>query len=1027
MDDVKVHCWFPARALCLMVLLASLTAGTMPAQTVGLAKHADTVFAHLGKREGLPNSAVATIVQDADGFLWFGSGSGVSRWDGYHFKSYVMKVGVPDGLPDTDIWTMYVDPQKRLWIGTATRGLVLYDPVHDNFRTFRPQGEASYKTIHAISTDGKKGLWVLSQKGLDHFDPDTGVFAHVDMPGIGPKQNMYDLCRDAQGRIVLATIKGLYRGDAEGKQFAAWDVFDGVPPRVIGLFLDDGGRLWIGTPRGVYLVPAGGDKATLVRENGEDGKPVAGNPLAGQGVQAFTQAAPGVVWVGTVGNGILEVDTKTFAMRRIMHDPEFDTSLLDDSVIVFFRDREGTLWTGTQNGISHKLSGTNGIETIFRDPTGINGKAVASTRLLQDEVNAILPRRDGSVVLGLGMKGFEILDAAGRRTAQVQPHEMQKSSPLPMGIMHGLAEAPDGTLYLGTAAGVYRADHDGSHVALLAGQTTPLPLVYQLVYDTGTLWIATETGVWKQDVSGKVAGAAVRVPVPSVTSQAIVRSGSDLWVGTTADLYRYDIKTGSVEQIPLGPQDGTGAAILCLALDRQQRLWIATNGAGVMVMTGRDAKGHATFETVKGLPNGNVDIIVAGADGRMWAGTDDGIARIDPKTLEMQHLGEADGAQISGYYSNSGAAMADGSLLFGGVGGMSLIEPSRVRPWTYVPPVAVTEVTLGGERVPSGAFNQQDGGPIFVPANKNSLEVEFTALDYTAPELNQYEYRLVGFHGDWVTTDATRRTASYTNLPPGEYTLELRGSNRNGVWGATRQVGLRVLPSWSQTLTAKVVAVLLVLLGMAMIVLMATAYLRQRQRVLERRVAQRTEELQAMTQELEESHRQLEKIAYTDSLTGLANRRMFADFFRRLLSRKQREGGGFVLIVLDLDKFKEINDTHGHDAGDAWLRLVAQRLSPMVRESDCFARQGGDEFGMLLAERLNDEAIAALCEKIAASFAEPVVVEGVTLVTAVSVGVSVYPEDGAGQEELLKSADMALYEVKRKGGNGWKRAASANV
>ncbi len=94
----------------------------------------------------------------------------------------------------------------------------------------------------------------------------------------------------------------------------------------------------------------------------------------------------------------------------------------------------------------------------------------------------------------------------------------------------------------------------------------------------------------------------------------------------------------------------------------------------------------------------------------------------------------------------------------------------------------------------------------------------------------------------------------------------------------------------------------------------------------------------------------------------------------------------------------------------------------MVRESDCFARQGGDEFGMLLAERLSDEAIAALCEKIAASFTEPVMVEGVALRTTLSVGVSVYPEDGAGQEELLKAADMALYDVKRRGGNGWKQA-----
>jgi diguanylate cyclase (GGDEF)-like protein len=378
-------------------------------------------------------------------------------------------------------------------------------------------------------------------------------------------------------------------------------------------------------------------------------------------------------------------------------------------------------------------------------------------------------------------------------------------------------------------------------------------------------------------------------------------------------------------------------------------------------------------------------------------------------------LGPADGVLIEDYYLSSSSVGPDGRLYFGGPDGLTVIDAAAVRPWNYTPPLVVTEVIEGGHAVPAGRFSQLNpSAAIEIQPSANQFSVEFAALDYTAPEENQYEYRLAGFDRDWIKTDSGRRLAIYTNLRPGRYTLELRGSNRNGLWSATRRIPVRVLPAWYQTAWARIGFLLLaagVLWGLFQLGrIRSTA----RQRELEHQVAMRTEELR-------QTQGKLEAMAYSDSLTGLANRRMFGDRFRQMLAQNSRQKDRFALLTFDIDRFKQVNDTYGHAIGDALLKEVTARLQPLMRESDCFARLGGDEFGVLASGIEDDEAVAALAAKIAGCFAEPVEVEGVRLTATFSLGAALYPEDGTDEEALMRSADAALYEVKREGRNGWRR------
>jgi diguanylate cyclase (GGDEF)-like protein len=166
------------------------------------------------------------------------------------------------------------------------------------------------------------------------------------------------------------------------------------------------------------------------------------------------------------------------------------------------------------------------------------------------------------------------------------------------------------------------------------------------------------------------------------------------------------------------------------------------------------------------------------------------------------------------------------------------------------------------------------------------------------------------------------------------------------------------------------------------------------------------------------SHRQLEEIAYCDMLTDMPNRRMFVEEFRKhLADRTQLEP--FALLLIDLDFFKRVNDSFGHDAGDAVLIETASRLKAELRQSDCVARLGGDEFAILLYAGHEAETIEAVCRRILNNVSLPIRHKNMRLQVGCSIGIARFPFDGDSQESLYKAADTALYQAKQRSRNAF--------
>lgn len=160
--------------------------------------------------------------------------------------------------------------------------------------------------------------------------------------------------------------------------------------------------------------------------------------------------------------------------------------------------------------------------------------------------------------------------------------------------------------------------------------------------------------------------------------------------------------------------------------------------------------------------------------------------------------------------------------------------------------------------------------------------------------------------------------------------------------------------------------------------------------------------------------------AHHDMLTRLPNRLLFMDILSIGLAQAQRGKKKFAVFFLDLDRFKEINDTLGHDIGDMLLMEVAERLRRSVRASDTVSRRGGDEFNILLTEIPHTDAIITIAKKVVDSFGKPYVIRGHEFNMSTSVGISIYPEDGETMDELFKNADIAMYNAKGQGGNSYR-------
>jgi diguanylate cyclase (GGDEF)-like protein len=822
------------------------------------------------------------------------------------------------------------------------------------------------------------------------------------------------LLLDRAGALWVGTRKGLLRRSAGDVRFqpVALPAPDGPAPTIRSLREDSAGRIWIGTKLfGAFVLDPGADRAHRVLAGPLDAAPLA------ESVVSILESGPGEVWLATEDSGIVRVDTRTWRTVREQSDATRTASLPSNQVATLFRDDGGTIWIGATSAPVSRVEPTQRqIQTFY-------GGTNRPDLLLDDRsISALLSQPDGRVWMGLGSGGIEIVDPASGRVGRIRTDPDHPDQGLPKAQVVTMARWSDGSVFLGTAAGLYRAGADGRTIERLQVPHEPRALdVRALLVRDGHLLVGGLDGL--ADLAVTSAGRLELVrrwdrEIGDARVRTLVDGkGQGVWIGTPSGAALLDWAGGGITRLaidPRNPDDLPGGYISSLLTDRRGRLWVATFGRGIQVERGRDAGGHPIFQRLtqsEGLPQNSVDALLADAHGNIWASTDGGLAQVHPDTLAIRAFRTEQGVGLEGFFTGIATVTAAGDLLFGGVDGLVVVHPDRVVAPVRAERVVPTEIRVGGRVLPPSPALYRDG--VRIDPSDRSLAIEFAALDFDDPHARRYAYRLRGFDAGWVDTPASRRLAAYTNLPPGDYVLQLRSAGLGGPWSAPLEIPVHVQPAWYEYAAVRALAALLVLSLIAGLVHARMLLLRRRQAELESIVAERTAQLR-------KSQEYLASMAYMDALTQLPNRRMFNDQLRRMIAGSARGQGYFALLLIDLDGFKRVNDSFGHDAGDGVLVAVATRLRALIRETDLAARLGGDEFGVILAQTGDRAMVDTVCARIVKKLREPVVHAGHIIAVGASIGIAGVCDDIGTPEELYKAADAALYEAKRDGRNTWR-------
>nr|WP_136251380.1 ligand-binding sensor domain-containing diguanylate cyclase [Ningiella ruwaisensis] len=1010
-------------------------------------------FEHFYVEQGLSQQSIMALYQDSKGFIWLGTQEGLNRYDGRKFVQYTKSTDIEN---DNSLIAPFVnaiaeDHSGQIWVATR-EGVSRFNTATDTFVNYRADG--SDKSINDLVVRdvfvSKSGdVWVATRKGLNKYLPVEDRFKPYNLTNLdGIGVDFFKVEEDMAGGLWLGSDKdGLYRFDPVNEQFTRIidDFIVGGEKQngnIRALLIDTSQRLWIGTSNlGTFTLDLTQPKTESALDN------VVVYPQMDK-VSAIDihQDSHGNLWFGTE-NGLAYID-KEGVFGRLNHHSDDNTSLSDDMVTSVIQDDGGVLWVGTFKGLNKWNTVTTQFdhyEVTGREKKSLSGNNITSITQIDDK-RVFISSRDGADILHLDTKQIEKFYVPGVTKESASQYRVMSSAIVKNNELW-LGTNASGAIRINLSSGEFESYRSGlgdKDKSLQANGVTSI-----FVDKDDTVWLSTYGGglsKYNRQTNDFTTYRSQIDDIYSLSSDKLMSimqaHDGNLWLGTWDNgITIFNPKTESAYRVlsSSNGKEGLGAKqVWVIYEDEQRNIWVGTHGSGINFLSATDRdNAQLKFTSIgmeDGLPSNVIFGILPDNSGNLWLSSNRGLTKLNRSTLETITFTHAQGLRSKEFNSGSYARLTNGKLMFGGPNGVTGFRPEDVRLNNLVPTTVITTFRrLDQESNIQKELNEEQ--TLVVDYTDYLIEFNFVSLHFTAPEKNQYKYRLTGFDEDWVKVRDIPR-ATYTNLPAGDYTFEVISSNSDGVWNMRpASVKLSVLPApWESSYAYAAYTLLLVLL----LYFIYRWYNSKLQ--TETRYRQALEvEVDKRTQELSAANEKLLKASITDQLTGLYNRRYLSDIiqeksrkvYERFIAAQERNqvdhenGPRLFFLMFDLDGFKPINDTYGHDAGDKMIRQVAALLQEVCRIDDIVIRWGGDEF-LVIGEINKLEEVASLAERIRTNIAKQGFDIGLTqrMHLSSSLGFSTYPfsyycPDSLSWEQVHLIADNALYKSKDAGRNTW--------
>ncbi len=887
------------------------------------------------------NKWIRGIAQDNQGYMWFATDGGLFRYDGYTLTPYLHNPDNPNSISSDDLNTVFKDRSGILWIGTHYNGLDRLDPMTGVFTHYRhrPGVDASlgHDDVLAFCQDRSGTLWIGTYAGLDRLDPSSGAFFHYkndprDSGSLTPG-DVESIYEDRNGNFWVGTSNGLNKLDRATGRSTRF-VHDPKDPHSLGndyagiIVEDQAGTLWVGSVFGDGLSALDVKTREFTRYSFLPEKQ-GGETI--RGVTSMHLDSDGSLWVGTVDNGLLKLDAARREFKRYTNG----------NAARIFEDSEGLVWVGTRaSGVMRfpaKLAFVNYREGVNL-PRGVS----------QNDIQSVGTDSRGRLWIGT-TGGLEMLD---RKTGRVTlyRHDAKNLYSISDAPVFAIAEDHSGRMWFGSyGRGLNSFDEaTGRFFDLHYDPRTPGGLsgdliLCLLVDHEGMLWVGTQMGgLNRYDPStGLFKNYAFQSTVAALAED---RRGT-LWIGGLG-LSHFDPRSGHSVVYHYDADDPGSLSsdiVNVIHEDRRGTLWVGTrNGLNRLNSSGTFTR----FTTKNGLRDPWIRAILEDRHGDLWLATQNGLSHFSPRTGRIHDYFESDGLPGNNFslLGNEAGETPGGEMVFGSSNAVSVFDPDRLSPNSYVPPVVLTDFLLFNKPVRPGGkspLQKPIWGTNALTLNhyQSIFTLEFAALSYMDPERNRYRYRLEGLEKDWNEVDSKQRLATYTNLAAGKYVFRVQGSNNDLLWNeAGVSLAITVLPPWWETWWFRTAITLCAAGLIVTLYRMRLRALRLTAARLEREVADRTIELKVAKEAAETANRA--KSAFLSLMshelrTPLNAIMGFADLLRRdSVSQKQREDLAIISRSGEhlLGLINELLDLAKIEAGRGTIEIAPLDLTRLIRD-----------------------------------------------------------------------------------------------
>jgi len=708
-------------------------------------------------------------------------------------------------------------------------------------------------------TETKDGrVFIGTEGGLNIFDKKTKKFQYFNDKNTDIKLssdtiwNMY--FDNKYNTIWLATERGLDVIDFNSNTIKKYkhqennlNTISNSTVRAVAK--DKYGSIWVGTMEGVDVLIPYKEDSQIIHYDHKDGKI---DDLTYFQAWSIFVDRQGIIWIGTFTGGVNFTNSANSSFELFQHDVKNTKSLSESSVMTFLEDREGRFWIGTDAGGLNLFDRNTGNFSAFKhNPT--------SNSLIFNTVLDLKEDPQGNIWIGTWAFGVDCFNPNTLTFKNYQNNTLKTNSLSNNNVWTILNDSKK-RLWFGTiGGGINKYDPlTDSFIHYIQDFENP----QKTKIASNTIWVLYEDSkhrIW----AGTHAGLALYVPEAD-----------------TFKLYRAN---------PKNPKSISNNWVICVYEDKKGNIWVGTHGGGLNLFN-PDTQEFQYYRERDGLPNNVISGIVEDDKGNLWLSTINGISKFIPpanKSVKPIFINydASHGLQQGQFNIGSFFKSADGKIFFGGKGGFNVFHPDSIKGNDYRPPIIFTDfkifnksVVVAENSVLKSTINETE--KITLKYSQSVLTFEFAALNYYVSENNLYAYKLEGFDINWNEV-GNNRTATYTNLDPGKYTLLVKGSNNDGVWSdEIKKLDIIILPPWWMTWWFRISAFLTIVGSISFYVFSRIRNLKNQKHILEEKVRKRTEELSnandLLNEKQEEVLQQNEEMKVQNEVLELQNNEILA-------------------------------------------------------------------------------------------------------------------------------------------------------